>query len=707
MHPISQATALAWHPEKTLLVTGWENGEVFAWVKGRREFYAVKGLHKAPIVCLAFSEQGGRLVSADAMGILTGWRSDSQNQFLTAFTHELKDPVLHITFRRTLRSENSELTNLAKAAVAGDESALDTLTNWRPKTAARNTQFLMGVKDNQSFYVGTQNGILYYLNQQGTCLEVMHLASAPIIQLLWHPLKDAVVALLDDMTVVHYCVEGSGVLAELDRVKLSGRIPGHTGFMAWTYGHALAIIVGDLTVRIWDMETSDNFLLPIEGTSKKSAKSTSGSGMEIFTCLAYSPTSHTICAGTSHGNLFSWHRTNNYEAVEEDQGQVVESGRAFVQWQLKNKSNVRGSIKQCSWGLCDVVTPCILLNCITNVYVMKEQPLIVYHGRNVVALQRTANSLHLSVSTATIPGSERSCLVHSDIPITDLAASEKFLVLTNGRRIISYQLVLSEEASNDNDKDKDSLVLSVKPLNSFTASNQKLLLHEDRILVLDGESVRIMSLSGGVTLQELSFKSREGSPIGMDLNRTFLALFTMNGFVRLYDVSRHEPRLISPPSGTMRTGYDLLDNFGEFIAVKASASGSHLCMLIATENLLPDGKLYVWHVQQDQLMHFDFFSPEVVRSDKFFTKLPVSFGWDSVDNRLLATEVKCIQQRAVAGSVVDKSRTTGGGRVVSESQVFVMFVAEKGQGKLNELEVIRLSPGEQMISLSVPHVVSN
>lgn len=45
--------------------------------------------------------------------------------------------------------------------------------------------------------------------------------------------------------------------------------------------------------------------------------------------------------------------------------------------------------------------------------------------------------------------------------------------------------------------------------------------------------------------------------------------------------------------------------------------------------------------------------------------------------------------------------------MVSESQVFVMFVAEKGQGKLNELEVIRLSPGEQMISLSVPHVVSN
>lgn len=226
VHPSSQATALCWHPEKQLLVSGWENGEIFAWVRGRREFYAIKGHHKSPIVSLAFSEQGGRLVSADAMGVLIGWRSDTQNQFLTVFTHELKDPVLHITFRKTLKAENAELTNLAKAAVAGDESALDTLTNWRPKTAARNNTQFLGVKDNHCFYVGTQSGILYYLNQQGTCTEVMQHPSSPITQFLWHPQKDAVVAMLEDMTVVHYFVESTGSLSELDRVKLSGRIPG-------------------------------------------------------------------------------------------------------------------------------------------------------------------------------------------------------------------------------------------------------------------------------------------------------------------------------------------------------------------------------------------------------------------------------------------------------------------------------------------------
>lgn len=524
--------------------------------------------------------------------------------------------------------------------------------------------------------------------------------------------------------------------------------------MTWTYGNALAIIVGDLSVRIWDMETSDNFLLPLEvvvakrnaslsaaaaSTRKpKSGTTTSGTGssVEIFTCLAYSNLGHTICAGTSHGNLFSWHKTSNYEATshaDDDDDDVTSAvgarGGVVVavpQWQLNNVSNVRGAIKQCGWGLCDVVTPCILLNCITNVYVMKEQPLITFHGQHVTALQRTAHQIALEctaingdVSSSTSPSLSASprlvCTVQSEIPVTDLVANAKFLVLTNGRRIVAYQLVYSGEAaaaeermvhlaSSSDSGSSDSL--AAKQVGTFNAPNQRLLLYDDKVITMDGECVRILSMGSGVVLQELGFKAREGCPIGIDLNQAYLTVFTMNGYVHLYDVARHEPRPICPPSGSMRTGYDLVDNFGEFIAIKASASGTHLCMLIATENLLPDGKLYLWHLQEDHLSHFDFF--DVARSDKFFTKLPVNFHWDRVDQRLLAVEVKCIQQRggagAGAGGAAEKL-SKGGGRVVAESQVLVMFVAEKAK-QLNELEVIRLAPGEQLVNLCVPHVVS-
>lgn len=48
---------------------------------------------------------------------------------------------------------------------------------------------------------------------------------------------------MDDMTVAHFLVESSGMLTELDRVKLSGRISGQSGAISWA-ANSLAIITG-------------------------------------------------------------------------------------------------------------------------------------------------------------------------------------------------------------------------------------------------------------------------------------------------------------------------------------------------------------------------------------------------------------------------------------------------------------------------------
>lgn len=83
-----------------------------------------------------------------------------------------------------------------------------------------------------------------------------------------------------------------------------------------------------------------------------------------------------------------------------------------------------------------------------------------------------------------------------------------------------------------------------------------------------------------------------------------MTIFTMNGFLKIYDVSRHEPKLIAPA----KSGYDLFGNFGEIIMAKCNATGTHLAMTIATESLVPDGKLYIWDMEKDRLSNFDFLS---------------------------------------------------------------------------------------------------
>lgn len=92
-----------------------------------------------------------------------------------------------------------------------------------------------------------------------------------------------------------------------------------------------------------------------------------------------------------------------------------------------------------------------------------------------------------------------------------------------------------------------------------------------------------------------------GKPIGADLNGPFLTTFTLNGVLKVFNVSRHEPKIMAQP----KSGHDLFNNFGEIIMAKCNANGTHLGITIANEGLMPDGKIYVWDFENDRLAWID------------------------------------------------------------------------------------------------------
>ncbi|XP_049310514.1 intraflagellar transport protein 140 homolog [Bactrocera dorsalis] len=722
VHPTSQVSALAWHPEKVLLATGWENGDIHVWFAGHREFASVHGPHKAPIVLLDFSEQGGRMVTADSMGLLTGWRCDGQYQFLTMFSHDLRDVLLHITFRRTIESEvREEIVNLAKAAVAGDDAALDTLTNWRPRTAAR-SMIHAGVKDNHCFYVGTQNGVMYYINQGGACTEVLKNNTVPIMQMLWHPKKDAVICLMEDMTIALYLVESTGILTELDRVKLSGNISGKGGAISWA-GNSLAIITGDLSVRIWDIEKSDNYLLKMDlpstaisvlgssisldgnsastnvfsnDTSEKSSSTLNSRKLhkfiqptnELFTCLAYSTSNQTLCAGTNQGNIYTWKRRVGVFDMPEDS------------WQLTNISTVRGAVKQCIWGFNELAKPCMLINCISNVYVLKEQPLLSFYTRDLWAVQRNAKAIYLEHAIG------KHALIQTDFAIIALALNQINMIISNGRAISAYNIekvqkvddyrieAYTDDSTTKGSNEKDSN-LNVKLIQTFNAECLGLHIHNQNIFCLNSNEVMIYSI-GGVVLNKILANDNEGKIIGMDLTGVYLSVFTMNGFVKAYDVSRHDPKLIFPG----KSGYDLFDDFGEVILVKCNTAGTHLAVLIANRNFVPKPILYCWNFERNLLMEHNLKH----NSNETNTNscMPVNVYWDTDEPRLLAIEVKSMQQVQEPKQNHTKAGTNCNHSI--ESEIMVLFFSEKN--KLNILETRSLVMAEQLINLCVPNVIT-
>lgn len=76
----------------------------------------------------------------------------------------------------------------------------------------------------------------------------------------------------------------------------------------------------------------------------------------------------------------------------------------------------------------------------------------------------------------------------------------------------------------------------------------------------------------------------------------------MNGFVKIFDVSKHEPKLLTKT----KSGYDMFPNFGEIILAKCNSNGTILAITIATEQLIPDGLIYIWNIEQDTISSFDF-----------------------------------------------------------------------------------------------------
>lgn len=176
------------------------------------------------------------------------WKVDSKGQALINFHHDFKETITHVTFRLTIKNQlEYDIEGLAKAAVNGDEHALDIFSNWRPKTTARKFRITTG-SDNLNFYAGTQCGSVYFINQLGECMEVLNTEGVPLTALLHHPGKEAVVIMMEGLTVGCFAIGTKGHLTELSKVKLSGRFQSSYSSLGqgivWAGNGCLVILVG-------------------------------------------------------------------------------------------------------------------------------------------------------------------------------------------------------------------------------------------------------------------------------------------------------------------------------------------------------------------------------------------------------------------------------------------------------------------------------
>ncbi|CAH0563779.1 unnamed protein product [Brassicogethes aeneus] len=705
VHRSYQVTSLAWHPEKTVLACGWENGELKIWDGMEKEFVNIAGLHKSPVILLEFSEKGSRLVSCDTSGSIVGWKVDVKGQLNTAFHLDLKEQITHLTFRLTVKNHpDYDVDTLAKAAVNGDETALDMFSNWRPKTTARKFRVQDG-SDNLCFYIATQVGSIYYVNHSGSCAEVLNTEGIPLTYVVYHPKKDALIVMMEGLTIGHFTVDYQGHLQEIAKVKLSGRVQnrsvGSQGLI-WTFDSSLAILTGDLTVRIWDIETNDNYVLPT--SLKLYATEEKPTLNESFTCIAYCAMNQTLCAGTNTGKVYFW--TRKIFDVESDSPED--------QWELNNVNGISGTVKQIMWGSMLLRQPLLSLNCVTTVFIMKEQSISTCFSDKIWAVQKTASQILMESQSG-------NHLLKLENQVTDMATTNDCIAFTNGRNVVMYDItwkhgdnkydINSKLSKESNDESN----FTVKHLTTFKFDNEGISMYDKLVVALTQKGVLVRPHNGsGVTT--ITSTSMEGEPIGMDVTGKHLTIFTIEGFLKIYDLSEGAPKLLTPVKNLV----DSVEDFGEVIQAKTNSDGSKVAMTIAGTNLIPDGKLYIWDIERDHLTWFDFKSKSTNYGDEdtedksgfeeiCFNRIPLSLNWDAGDCRLLVCDAKKLKTREKKNGFPKVGRSISNAGVQKtlkdEDHILItMFVSPDNAIKMHDVKPI--DPESRLISVATPFIAT-
>lgn len=132
-----------------------------------------------------------------------------------------------------------------------------------------------------------------------------------------------------------------------------------------------------------------------------------------------------------------------------------------------------------------------------------------------------------------------------------MTINENYIVFTNGRSITAYEIIwklnveekfeLNTNLSQNNEK---SPKITATAIGTFSKDNEGIILFERNILTLFPSGVSIHSINGTITAS-IPVLQAEGEPIGMDLTGNYLTIFTIDGFLKVYDLSDRDPKLIT------------------------------------------------------------------------------------------------------------------------------------------------------------------
>uniref|UniRef100_K3W6X2 Uncharacterized protein n=1 Tax=Globisporangium ultimum (strain ATCC 200006 / CBS 805.95 / DAOM BR144) TaxID=431595 RepID=K3W6X2_GLOUD len=434
-----------------------------------------------------------------------------------------------------------------------------------------------------------------------------------------------------------------GTVKATVKFKLSVAGDGSLHEAKWAGPGLLALASGEPLVRFWDLQAEENSILsvPKSGTVNYQVNS-----------IDFSPRKRILVAGTTQGVVFFW-RCMTLANTSGTGASVT------YRWDIIFTTEVGRSITRIGWS-----------SIYSTLYADTSEGVVILHeGSMQRALCGGTAAIQSHPKTLSIEkfrdGTVTQSTLETSLPIKGLSHDSSSVVIWNGSKVEVYEI-----------KDGDN-----KRIGQFKSDAKAVVVRGDSIYRTNGNHVEICNIQG-VVKNAISFTEAEGCPALLSLQNKFLAVGTDRGMLRVFDLSRRDPKAIGS-MGNFMESYGDETRTSIMRAIAVNADGTRICILAdrsegALKIRVPLSKLFLFQTDLNVFQQYDF----------GVDRHPISVFFDSLEPRLLACESSKSKADATAtgGNQAsdrrDISSEEGGGSggnsnrpSLSDKEITIMFAS--------------------------------
>jgi intraflagellar transport protein 140 len=305
----------------------------------------------------------------------------------------------------------------------------------------------------------------------------------------YHHEKSYLVVVTSDVVLYKFRISKEGKMKQERKVKLSIRGDGSELVCTWAGNGLLAAANGENLVRLWHLETDDNYVLTCNDPQHRLTVK------DRVTCLSFNPRKRVLAGGTKEGRVIMWRFVRSLSYVEDADFEAASEDWDVIPGVGVNSNYADKGVVSLRWydgakdGLIAAstgVSVSILSETVLHCKTVGDTSVIQLSSERLVTQCGGDNASQVAVTTT--------------IRIKGVDVSAEHVVVWNGKQV-EVRAVGGE---------------TVKYVSTFDSAARSIAIHKQQLFLFVGNRIEFTNFQG-VVKKALTFTDTEGKPAHMSV----------------------------------------------------------------------------------------------------------------------------------------------------------------------------------------------